>query len=351
VDGARWGPERLIRGTDGWQDLTFDLSPFAGQARMVQIEIHSNDWQREYAFFDYIRIDSKPAARDQQPAEEKQSEPEPEQTEEVVSVLKTVFSDTFDAENEGSGQINHSRFENWFVRSGEADLLGRGVGQAISDHGLYLELRGSGFLPGKLQSKGAFRLNPGTYRFEFDLAANPKGAKNSLIVTFGKLYDETFALEEKKSFETIRRRIDVPQATNASLIFRLKSRGAAGPLLDNIRIVAISQGSSQPKEPAPQKQSPPSEPPTPYLGVRIATQPDGTVRVVEVAPDSPAAKAGLLPEDIILEIDGASLEKEYVGTAGLTSILSKSSIDRPAMFIIRRGTKRLALWVKLEPKN
>jgi S1-C subfamily serine protease len=71
---------------------------------------------------------------------------------------------------------------------------------------------------------------------------------------------------------------------------------------------------------------------------------------MDVVPDSPAARAGLLPDDVVLQVDGASFEREHVGAQAFVGIVSRLSIDRPAMFIIRRGEKRLAIWVKLEPK-
>jgi hypothetical protein len=349
IDGARWGPETVIRGTDGWQDLTYDLSPFTGKAAMVQLEVHSNDWQHEYAFFDYIRVEDEPAPPQTQTVQAQASEPEP--VEPALSISEVLFSDNFDSENEGEGQLNHSRFDNWLVRSGEADLLGRGIGAALRDQGLYVELHGSGYLPGKLQSRRAFRLNPGTYLLEFDLAANPKGAKSDMTVTLGKLYEETFALEGRKPFETISRRVDVAQATNASLVFRLKSRGEAGPLLDNVRIAAASYGAAPARPPVAQSQAVPSKPAAPYLGVRVATHESGAARVVDVAAASPAAKAGLLPGDIVLKVDDISIGQEFIGAAGFIRVVSELSLDKPAMFIIRRDAKRLALWVKLEPRE
>ena len=351
VDGARWGAAKRVAGADGWLDLAYDLSPFTGRTATVQLEVHSNDWQREYAFFDYIRIEDKPAPPPAETAPEQASEPEPKPAEQVVSVSRIVFSDDFNGENEGEGQLNHSRFDNWLVRSGEADLLGRGLGGTHGDHGLYVELHGSGYLPGKLQSRRAFRLDPGTYLLEFDVAASPKGAKSNLNVALGKLYEETFALEGKKPFETISRRVDVAQATNASLVFRLKSRGEAGPLLDNVRIAAVSYGTAQTRPPSAQSQVQPLKSASPYLGVRVATHESGTARVVEVAAESPAARAGLLPGDIVLKIDDVSLGQESVGAAGFIRVVSELSIDKPAMFIIRREARRLAVWVKLEPKQ
>ena len=57
VNGKPLDREKVIQGNQGWQDLTFDLSPYSGQTVNIEIEVRANNWWYEYAFFDYIRID------------------------------------------------------------------------------------------------------------------------------------------------------------------------------------------------------------------------------------------------------------------------------------------------------
>lgn len=45
-----------------------------------------------------------------------------------------------------------------------------------------------------------------------------------------------------------------------------------------------------------------------YLGIDATVVADG-IRIKEVAKDSPASRAGLLPKDVILSLDGANLTK------------------------------------------
>ena len=348
VDGARWGLPRLIQGADGWQDLTYDLSPFAGRMVTVQFEVYSNNWQHEYAFFDYVRIEDQPEPAATQSAATQKAGPEGEG--QGITVLRTVFADDFDRENDGAGQRKHRGFQQWFLRSGEADLLGRGLRDTYPAHGLYVELHGNGYLTGKLQSKRAFRLSPDSYLLQFDVAANPRGGKSDLTVTLGGLYAESFALKGKTPFETVSRRIDVSQPVDAALVFQLRRRGTSGPLLDNVRLLAVSYGGSPAGALSAGNRKPSSQSAKPYLGVHVATLADGTVRLMDVVPDSPAARAGLLPDDVVLQVDDASFEREHVGAQAFVGIVSRLSVDRPAMFIVRRDEKRLAIWVKLEPK-
>lgn len=56
VDGRTIGAKRTIDGRSGWQDLTYDLSPFANRAVTITVEVIPTGWHFEYAFFDYIEI-------------------------------------------------------------------------------------------------------------------------------------------------------------------------------------------------------------------------------------------------------------------------------------------------------
>ena len=69
VNSKPLGRERIIRGSQGWYDLAFDLSAFSGQSVYIAIEARANNWHYEYAFFDYIQIIEK-ATEDSAPIRE-----------------------------------------------------------------------------------------------------------------------------------------------------------------------------------------------------------------------------------------------------------------------------------------
>jgi serine protease Do len=67
---------------------------------------------------------------------------------------------------------------------------------------------------------------------------------------------------------------------------------------------------------------------------------DAAVEVVEVMPESPAARAGLHPEDLILAVDGAPV----AGVDDLHRLMSGERIDRPCtLTIVRNGSEREVL--------
>ncbi|HEX6834786.1 MAG TPA: trypsin-like peptidase domain-containing protein [Rudaea sp.] len=68
---------------------------------------------------------------------------------------------------------------------------------------------------------------------------------------------------------------------------------------------------------------------------------DAAVRVMEVAPNSPAAAAGIQPGDILVAFDGAPVQ----GIEGLHRALKESSIDRPATLSLLRRDRRLEITV------
>jgi len=333
VDGARLAAERLVRGADGWQDLTYDLSGFSvGRPVQISVEAHANDWRCEYAFFDYLRIED-----DVPPAVPMEDATPPV----VARVERVIVEDRFDSENGGVGLAGYDGFENWYVRGGEVDLLGRGFQDAYPDHGLYVDMDGSGFSAGTLQSKGAYRLSPGLYRLQFDLAGNPERTENTMTVSLGKLYSESFTLEAQEPFRTISREIGVEKAVNASLVFKHAGRDKAGLLLDNISLAAISYPGTESLGPRR----------TAYLGVRVTKRIGSGFDLVDVTAQGPAQLAGLRKGDLITLIDGGTLADADLGASEFAEMVSGLPCDRPVRFTVQRNGKALDIWVRPKPKE
>lgn len=83
---------------------------------------------------------------------------------------------------------------------------------------------------------------------------------------------------------------------------------------------------------------------TPYLGIQYVESADG-IAVVDVFPDSPAHRAGILPGDTILSVDG----RRIYGVFSLREIIrSKRTGERIDIEIKKSGAGTRTLSIQLE---
>lgn len=158
-------------------------------------------------------------------------------------VTLVLLEDTFDSETGRKGQLNYKGFKNWDVIQGSVDLIGLGFWDHFPDHGLYVDLDGTTRQAGTISSKN-FRLDPGSYRLEFDLAGNPFSGPNTVTVRLGRVYNEDFTLGVKEPFRTVTRQISVSTTEEAKLLFQHAGGDNDGLLLDNIRLVRLTSQST-----------------------------------------------------------------------------------------------------------
>lgn len=164
------------------------------------------------------------------------------------TIASTLLDDNFDSENKGRGALNYSHFRNWFAIRGTVDLLGNGFSNVnlLPVQGLYVDLDGTSGTPGTLVSKKLLSFQPGKYILQFDLAGSqggfPRNSKtpDTVKVSLGNLYQETFTIPWDNPVKTIIRHISVSQPTIARLIFEeLTDHDNDGLLLDNVKIYKV----------------------------------------------------------------------------------------------------------------
>lgn len=145
-----------------------------------------------------------------------------------------LIQDNFDVETLG---LNYNSFANWNVTDGTVDLIGNGgVFDLIPGNGRYVDLDGSTANSGILASKTAFNFNAGdVVNLVFDLAGDQRNnGLNSVTVTLGSLFNETFTLPSNQGFTTFTRTINVTSATTANLAFAGAGGDNIGLLLDDV---------------------------------------------------------------------------------------------------------------------
>jgi PEP-CTERM motif len=146
----------------------------------------------------------------------------------------TIFADNFNSENGGVGVLNYAGFAQWTVSDGTVDLIGSpGFFNFYPGNGLYVDLDGSTGNAGVLTSI-ALSLDPGTYILQFVLAGSTRGDVNTIDVSLGALYSETFIRLSSDPFAVVTRTIVVGAPTIASLSFSNAGGDNLGAILDNV---------------------------------------------------------------------------------------------------------------------
>lgn len=152
-----------------------------------------------------------------------------------------AFSDDFNAENGGDASLNYSGFANWDVTDGTVDIIGNGTFDFFPGEGLFVDLDGSTSDSGVLETQMAFPLlDGGTYRLTFDLAGSQRGTAESVDVTLGTVYAETFPLASADPLATITRDIVITASELATLSFENAGGDNIGAILDNVTLNRIA---------------------------------------------------------------------------------------------------------------
>jgi len=174
-----------------------------------------------------------------------------------TELFTVILDDNFNSENNGQGTLNYSSFINWEVTEGSVDLIGNGLYDFFPENGLYLDLDGNIRKAGTLKSKNIFKLEPGTYELEFDLAGNPYGGPNTVNVSLNKLYNKDFTLNKNEPFKNISCQISVPNVTDCHLVFKHTGGDNVGIILDNVRLKKLSSATIEEtvekEEPSPNR--------------------------------------------------------------------------------------------------
>ncbi len=137
-----------------------------------------------------------------------------------VDVATVLFSDNFDSENGGRHSFVYSGLQKWSFAAGRnVDLIGAGSAyDYFPGNGLYIDLDGF-YESSTIRTNRVLDLTPGTYVLRFLLAGSQRGDANTVTVSLGTAFSETFTLESAAPLTEYRRTITVQQLTSAPLTF------------------------------------------------------------------------------------------------------------------------------------
>jgi len=270
-----------------------------------------------------------------------------------------LFQDNFDSENGGRGTLNYRGFEKWDVASGQVDLIGNGFWDFHPDHGLHVDLDGSANKAATLRPKSAFKLSPGTYALEFDLAGNFQRTVNTMRVSMGDFYDEEFTLPAQEPFRKIKRKIKVSSAAEVMLVFQHEGGDNFGLLLDNVRLSKTAGDEStiaaepqdlhqQDKEQLDQElqANDRDDGLTTYFGAVFDRHADEGIKLLGVLNDTPAQNTGLQKADIILAVENVSFRDKGSQPEQFGGMIQELPVDRPLRFHMARNGKQFDVWIK-----
>lgn len=164
-----------------------------------------------------------------------------------------IFSDDFDSEITSDASLNYTAFHNWDVTAGFVDiqdalhLTSNGFPAPGNAEGHFVDMDGSNFAAGRIETKITFNLEPGVYLLEFDVAGhnrNETAGPNSMTVGLGNFYSEEIVRDSFDPFETVSRELIVTTAISGKLVFDHAGGDNQGLYLDNISIVSVPEPSS-----------------------------------------------------------------------------------------------------------
>ena len=153
-----------------------------------------------------------------------------------------IFSDNFNTENGGTGQLNYNSFANWSVSNGTVDLIGSpGFFDFFPGNGLYVDLDGTSFQAGTFTSN-AIPVTPGSYVLSFLLAGSQRGDVNTVQVNVsGGLASSTYTLASNVplTLETLAFTVLTPTTINLSFQNEGSSNNI-GLILDDLNLNRVS---------------------------------------------------------------------------------------------------------------
>lgn len=149
-----------------------------------------------------------------------------------------LFVDDFDSENGGEGESDWTSFQHFNVLDGCVDLHGNGYYDVQPGNGLYVDMDGSCWEAGTIETKEAFEFLPDEeYLIEVWLAGNNRESDpDTMDVTLGSVYSEQFRFNADEEFELYTRELSVSEPTEARLKFDHYGGDKQGILIDLIRI-------------------------------------------------------------------------------------------------------------------
>jgi hypothetical protein len=154
----------------------------------------------------------------------------------------TLFSDNFNSENGGVQMDNYNNFANWDITRGTVDIITYNSVFNFLGSGVYVDLDGSTWSAGRMETKTTFNLLPGDYTLEFVAAGNNRGRPTDIMtVSVGSVYSNTLTIQQNDPLNSRQFSFHVASATTGKIVFDHQGNDNCGIIIDDISLKGPAQ--------------------------------------------------------------------------------------------------------------
>jgi hypothetical protein len=154
----------------------------------------------------------------------------------VPAAAAPLFSDNFDGEALGL----NTTLDNWTVSDGTIDVIGSIPTNSFNfypGNGNYVDLDGSSRNAGTITTNTVFSFAAGTYTLTFELGGSTRGDTNTVNVTLGGIFAESFTLASGAGLQLVTRTITLNSAMGSgALSFAHDGGDNLGLILDDVTL-------------------------------------------------------------------------------------------------------------------
>lgn len=158
----------------------------------------------------------------------------------------TIFLDDFNSENNGTQMDNYYSFVNWNVTRGSVDIITNNPTFNFLESGVYVDLDGSTWSAGRMETISIFNLLPGDYSLEFIAAGNNRGRpSDTMTVSVGSIFSQALTIQPNELLSRYQFSFHVDAFTTGKIVFDHEGSDNCGIIIDDVLLT-----SSQVPEPA-----------------------------------------------------------------------------------------------------
>ena len=159
----------------------------------------------------------------------------------------TIFFDDFNSENGGVQLNNYDSFANWNVTRGTVDVITYNSVFYFLGSGIYVDMDGSTWSAGRIETKTTFDLLPGDYKLSFIASGNNRGRPTDVMtISVGSVFSETLTIEPTEPLTVYQFNFHVDSATSGKIVFDHEGGNNCGIIIDDVLLTSSNSEVPEP---------------------------------------------------------------------------------------------------------